>query len=75
MSLFTSRLNDSYWINPLSHFVCRLSVKSMKELSGKSPVGALMKVTLLPYREVKLLHLAITTWGHAACAALEMTVR
>lgn len=47
----------------------------MKELSGKQPVGALMKVTLLPYREVKLLHLAITTWGYTACTALEMTVR
>lgn len=75
LSLFTSPLNDSYWINPLSHFVCRRSVKSMRELSGKQPVGALMKVTLLPYREVKLLHLAITTWGHTACMALEMTVR
>lgn len=60
---------------PPPHFVCRLGVKSMKELCGKQPVGALMKVTLLPYREVKLLHLAITTWGHTACVALEMTVR
>lgn len=46
----------------------------MKELSGEQPVGALMKVTLLPYREVKLLHLATTTWGHTAYVALEMTV-
>ncbi|KAI9546133.1 hypothetical protein NQZ68_029368 [Dissostichus eleginoides] len=53
----------------------RRSVKSMSELSGTQPVGALMKVTLLPYREVKLLHLAKTTWGHTACMALEMTVR
>lgn len=60
---------------PLSHLVCRHSVQSVSELSGKQPVGDLMKVTLLPYREVKLLHLAITTWCHTACMALEMTVR
>lgn len=47
----------------------------MKELSREQPVGALMKVTLLPYREVKLLHLATTTWGHTAYVALEITVR
>lgn len=63
------------YVNPASHLVCRHSVKSMRELSGKQPVGALMKVTRLPYREVKLLHLAITTWGHTAGMALEMTVR
>lgn len=77
MPLFTSPLNDSKldYVNPPSHLVCRRSVKSMRELSGKQPVGALMKVTLLPYREVKLLHLATATWGHTACVALEMTVR
>lgn len=75
MSLFTSLLNGSYWINPPSHSICSRGVKSMRELSGKQPVGALMKVTPLPYREVKLLHLAITTWGPTACMALEMTVR
>lgn len=58
-----------------SHFVCSLGVKSMRELSGKQSVGALMKVTLLLYREVKLLHLAITTWGYAVCLASEMTFR
>lgn len=35
----------------------------MRELSGTQPGGALMKVTPLPYREVKLLHLATTAWG------------
>jgi len=57
------------------HLVCRHSFKSMLELSGKQPVGTLMKVILLSYREVKLLHLAITAWGHTACVALEMTDR
>lgn len=41
-------------------------VESLRELSGTQPEGALMKVTPLPCREVKLLHLATTAWCHTA---------
>jgi len=60
---------------PMRHTVWTCTAKWISGLCGRRPVGALMKVTPLSYREVKLLHLATATWGQAACLALEMTLR
>lgn len=62
----TSPPDGCDWIKPGPGCVCRRRVQSPRELSGTQPEGALMKVTLPPCREVKLLHLATTTWCHTA---------